>query len=69
MRPKVAVNIMRCQIPTEVISELNQHIEDVIIPIVIANIILVWIVNKNINITNKNITNKNASVADPLNLL
>ena len=32
MRPKVAVNIMRCQIPTEVTSELNQHIEDVIIP-------------------------------------
>ena len=32
MRPKVAVNIMRCQIPTEVTSELNQHIEDVLIP-------------------------------------
>ena len=32
MRPKVAVNIMRCQIPGEVISELNQHITDVIIP-------------------------------------
>ena len=32
MRPKVAVNIMRCQIPAEVISELNQHIKDVIIP-------------------------------------
>ena len=32
MRPKVAVNIMRCQIPGEVISELNEHITDVIIP-------------------------------------
>ena len=32
MRPKVAVNIMRCQIPSEVISELNHHIKDVIIP-------------------------------------
>ena len=32
MRPKVAVNIMRCQIPAEVVAELNQHIKDVIIP-------------------------------------
>ena len=32
MRPKVAVNIMRCQFPAEVTSEINSHIDDVIIP-------------------------------------
>ena len=32
MRPKVAVNVMRCQFPNEVVTELNQHIEDVLIP-------------------------------------
>jgi len=31
-RPKTAVNIMRCQFPAEVITEINSHIEDVIIP-------------------------------------
>ena len=31
-RPKTAVNIMRCQFPNEVTTEINQHIEDVIIP-------------------------------------
>ena len=32
MRPKVAVNIMRCQLPAEVTTEINNHIDDVIIP-------------------------------------
>ena len=32
MRPKLAVNIMRCQFPTDVIVELNEHIDNVIIP-------------------------------------
>ena len=32
MRPKVAVNIMRCQLPAEVTTEINSHIDDVIIP-------------------------------------
>ena len=32
MRPKVAVNIMRCQFPTDIIVELNEHIDNVIIP-------------------------------------
>ena len=32
MRPKVVVNIMRCQFPAEVTSEINSHIDDVIIP-------------------------------------
>ena len=32
MRPKAAVNIMRCQFPLEVTTEINQHIEDTIIP-------------------------------------
>ena len=32
MRPKVAVNIMRCQFPAEVTTEINSHIDDVIIP-------------------------------------
>ena len=32
MRPKTAVNIMRCQLPAEVTSEINSHIDDVIIP-------------------------------------
>ncbi len=32
MRPKVAVNMMRCQFPAEVTTEINSHIDDVIIP-------------------------------------
>jgi len=32
MRNKLAVNIMRAEIPMNVIDELNQHIDDVIIP-------------------------------------
>jgi len=32
MRPKAAVNIMRCQFPTEITTELNSHIENTIIP-------------------------------------
>jgi hypothetical protein len=32
MRPKVAVNMMRCQFPSEVTTEINTHIDDVIIP-------------------------------------
>jgi len=32
MRPKTAVNIMRCQFPNEVTTEINEHIEKVIIP-------------------------------------
>ena len=32
MRPKTAVNMMRCQIPGEVTTEINSHIDDVIIP-------------------------------------
>ena len=32
MRPKTAVNIMRCQFPNEVVTEINEHIEKVIIP-------------------------------------
>ena len=32
MRPKVAVNIMRVQFPINVIYELNQHIDDIVIP-------------------------------------
>jgi hypothetical protein len=32
MRPKTAVNIMRCQFPAEIITELNSHIKDTIIP-------------------------------------
>ena len=31
-RPKTAVNIMRCQFPNEITTELNEHIEKVIIP-------------------------------------
>ena len=31
-RPKTAVNIMRCQFPNEITTEINQHIEDTIIP-------------------------------------
>jgi hypothetical protein len=32
MRPKLAVHIMRAEIPLDVIEELNSHIDDVIIP-------------------------------------
>ena len=32
MRPKVAVNVMRVQFPLEVIDEINDHIDDTIIP-------------------------------------
>jgi len=32
MRPKLAVNIMRIQIPDDVISEINEHIDNTIIP-------------------------------------
>jgi len=32
MRPKTAVNMMRCQIPGEVTTEINEHIDNVIIP-------------------------------------
>ena len=32
MRPKAAVHLMRCQFPAEVTTEINSHIEDVIIP-------------------------------------
>ena len=32
MRPKTAVYIMRCQFPNEVVTEINEHIEKVIIP-------------------------------------
>jgi len=32
MRPKAAVHIMRCQFPSAVITELNTHIENTIIP-------------------------------------
>ena len=32
MRPKLAVNIMRIQFPEDVISEINEHIDNVIIP-------------------------------------
>ena len=32
MRPKLAVNVMRVQFPLEVIEEVNEHIDDTIIP-------------------------------------
>jgi len=32
MRPKLAVHLMRAEIPIDVIGELNSHIDDVIIP-------------------------------------
>ena len=32
MRPKLAVNIMRIQFPEDVMSEINEHIDNVIIP-------------------------------------
>jgi len=32
MRPKLAVHLMRAEFPLDVISELNSHIDDVIIP-------------------------------------
>ena len=32
MRPKLAVNVMRAQLPLEVMDELNEHIDDTIIP-------------------------------------
>ena len=32
MRPKLAVNIMRIQFPEDVITEINDHIDNVIIP-------------------------------------
>ncbi len=32
MRPKLAVNVMRVQFPLEVIEEINDHIDDTIIP-------------------------------------
>ena len=32
MRPKLAVNIMRIQIPDDVVKEINEHIDNVIIP-------------------------------------
>ena len=32
MRPKLAVNVMRVQFPDEVIEEINEHIDDTIIP-------------------------------------
>ena len=32
MRPKLAVNVMRVQFPTDVIDEFNTHIDDVVIP-------------------------------------
>ena len=32
MRPKVAVNIMRCQYPPEIVTEINEYIDNVIIP-------------------------------------
>ncbi len=32
MRPKTAVNMMRCQIPGEVTTEINEHIDNIIIP-------------------------------------
>ena len=32
MRPKLAVNVMRVQLPLEVMDELNDHIDDTIIP-------------------------------------
>ena len=32
MRPKLAVNVMRVQLPPEVMDELNEHIDDTIIP-------------------------------------
>jgi len=32
MRPKAAVHLMRCQFPAEVTTEINEHIEKVIIP-------------------------------------
>ena len=32
MRPKLAVNIMRIQIPEDVMSEINEHIDNTIIP-------------------------------------
>ena len=32
MRPKLAVNVMRVQLPLEVMDELNDHIDDTVIP-------------------------------------
>ena len=32
IRPKLAVNIMRAEFPLEIINELNQHIDDVLVP-------------------------------------
>ena len=32
MRPKLAVNVMRVQFPTDVIDEFNTHIDDVVVP-------------------------------------
>jgi hypothetical protein len=32
MRPKLAVNVMRCHFPIDIMVELNEHIDNVIIP-------------------------------------
>ena len=32
IRPKLAVNVMRAEFPLEIIDELNQHIDDVLVP-------------------------------------
>ena len=32
IRPKLAVNVMRVELNTDIIDELNQHIDDVFIP-------------------------------------
>ena len=32
IRPKLAVNVMRAEFPLEIIDEINQHIDDVLVP-------------------------------------
>ena len=32
VRPKLAVNVMRAEFPLEIIDEINQHIDDVLVP-------------------------------------
>ena len=32
IRPKLAVNVMRVEFPLEIINEINQHIDDVLVP-------------------------------------
>jgi hypothetical protein len=41
IRPKLAVNVMRVEFPLEIIDEINQHIDDVLVPAKVDDPVLV----------------------------